>query len=880
MRRDSIYLWTLCLLLAPILGLSHSQAQDLELGKASLRVVVLDPNGAYVVGAHVRINAEGKAEQSGETNRQGEAQFPRLTSGKLRIHVEAEGFAPRDVADATLKPGSNRIEIKLEIAALKEEVAVDRDKQEKKTDPRGDAFTTTLTQEQIAQLPDDPDEFEAAIKQMAGPGATIRVNGFRGGKLPPKSQIRQIRFNRNPYSAEYHGEGFMIVDVLTKPGVNDWHGSLSFGFRDEALNARNAFAPSRGPEQYRRFGLTLDGPLWRNRTSLFLSADSTPVYDSKTIVAALPEGDFRSLVRRPSRRLDLSARVEHALTKTHTLSAEFQRSGQRRENLGVGDFDLPERAFSTNTVENILRVSDSGPLSEKLFNELRAQVRWQEESAESVSNAPAVQVLNAFNRGGAQVDRERQVRDFELADNVDFSLGKHSLRVGVALEGGSYRSRERNNANGTFIFSSREAFRALRPMVYTQRNGDPLVQFSQYSFGSYWQDDMRLRKNLTLSLGLRHEWQTNLRDRNNFAPRFGLAWSPFADGKTTFRAGAGLFYNWFGADVYEQLQRVSGARQRDIVVRDPGYPDPFTGGTPFQLPPSRLQRDSNLRMPYVVQASFDVERQLAKSLQLWTSFFYQRGVHLLRGRNINAPVPGLGRPDPTAGNITQVESTANSTLQMLNISLASPPFGRRFHWMFNYSLSKSINESDGPFSVPADNFNLRAERGPSSEDARHRLFTMFGTRLFGGLRLDNIFHARSATPYNIITGYDDNGDTIPNDRPQGVGRNSARGAAHWDLSTRLGWSFSFGENKSAGAGAMQRVMIRVGGEGGEALGGMGGMPGDANKRFHLNLYVQAFNLLNHANLINFTGVQTSPFFGQATAALPGRRLETGMRFSF
>ena len=120
MRRDSIYLWTLCLLVAPILGLSHSQAQDLELGKASLRVVVLDPNGAYVVGAHVRINAEGKAEQSSETNRQGEAQFARLTSGKLRIHVEAEGFAPRDVAGATLKPGSNRIEIKLEIAALKE----------------------------------------------------------------------------------------------------------------------------------------------------------------------------------------------------------------------------------------------------------------------------------------------------------------------------------------------------------------------------------------------------------------------------------------------------------------------------------------------------------------------------------------------------------------------------------------------------------------------------------------------------------------------------------------------------------------------------------------------------------------------------------------
>ncbi|HET9531911.1 MAG TPA: TonB-dependent receptor, partial [Blastocatellia bacterium] len=583
----------LAVVLALSSGLVPAQTKS---GDASLRVRVLDPTGAAIVAARVKLQANGRDDLLSETNTRGDAQIVRLASGEYRIRIEAEGFEPKEQTLA-LKPGANHIEVQMEIARLNEKVEVGQTEQEKKTDPRGDAFTNVLTREQIDRLPDDPEEMEEALRQMAGPGASLRVNGFRGGKLPPKSQIREIRFRMNPFAAENHDAGFFSIDVLTKPGLDTWHGSFNFGFRDETLNARNAFAPVRGPEQARRIGLSLDGPVWRNRTSMFLSADGNDSYDSKTIVAALPDGNLSDIFRRPSRTLNLQARAEHALTKTHNLSAEYQRNANRQNNLGVGDFNLADRAYTSDQTEHVFRLVDSGLLTKKIINEFRLQARWQQLDLSAASSDPAVLVLNAFNQGGAQIEGGRRVREFEVADNIDFAAGKHAFRTGFLFEANRYRSDESRNSTGTFTFASLADFSNNRPTTYTERVGDPLVEFSQYQMGWYFQDDYRVRKNLSLSFGLRHEYQTNLDDHNNFAPRFGLTWSPFKDGKTTVRAGAGIFYDWFSAEVFEQTLRVDGKRQIDIVVTNPGFPDPFSGGTQETLPPSRIQVDPSLKMP-------------------------------------------------------------------------------------------------------------------------------------------------------------------------------------------------------------------------------------------------------------------------------------------
>ena len=173
------------------------------------------------------------------------------------------------------------------------------------------------------------------------PARRFALTAFAAANFRRNHRSREIRFRLNPYAAENHDAGFGLVDVITKPGVNSWHGSLNVGFRDEAMNARQVFAPFRGPEQQRRFGLSLDGPLWKNHTSLFLNVDGSLFFDARPIFATLPTGTFSDLAYRPSRRLNIDARVEHVLTKTHTARLQFQRNAGVQNNLGVGDFDLP-----------------------------------------------------------------------------------------------------------------------------------------------------------------------------------------------------------------------------------------------------------------------------------------------------------------------------------------------------------------------------------------------------------------------------------------------------------------------------------------------------------------------------------------------------------
>ncbi|MGH9765314.1 MAG: hypothetical protein ACREAC_31145, partial [Blastocatellia bacterium] len=224
------------------------------------------------------------------------------------------------------------------------------------------------------------------------------------------------------------------------------------------------------------------------------------------------------------------------------------------------------------------------------------------------------------------------------------------------------------------------------------------------------------------------------------------------------------------------------------------------------------------------------------------------------------------------GNIVQIESTAVSTYQQFEVSLSH--YSKHLFLYFSYDLSKELNEADDVLSLPSNNYDLRADLGPSLQDSRHRLFSILDLDLVKGLSLGAVFNFSSATPYNITTGQDNNGDTIINDRPPGIARNSARGSAHTDLSMRFGWTIGMGKETSTARRSVRN--IQAGGP--DAFGGLSSSSTD--KRYNLQLYVQAYNIINRANLINFVGVQSSPFFGQATAALPGRRIETGLKFNF
>jgi hypothetical protein len=240
---------------------------------------------------------------------------------------------------------------------------------------------------------------------------------------------------------------------------------------------------------------------------------------------------------------------------------------------------------------------------------------------------------------------------------------------------------------------------------------------------------------------------------------------------------------------------------------------------------------------------------------------------VLRGVNVN---PG-GAP------ITEIRSDASSQFDGLSFNLNFINPARRIFVAANYMLSKSTNDTDSPFALPADSSNLAAERGPATSDARHRFMSLAQFPLVKRFRLATSVRVQSALPYNVTTGHDDNGDTLSNDRPAGVTRNSARGSAQVDVGGRLSWSLGFGGPAAPPSGPQVRI---VRGDSADPLASAGGMGDGQSKRYSIELYAQAYNLLNHFNALNYSGVMTSPFFGQPTSAAPARRVEVGARLGF
>jgi hypothetical protein len=856
-------------------------AADEAAGPADLKVTVVDQTGAALITASVTVVDSAGAVRTVPVDARGQATIAGLALGAITLRVEADAFQAYE-GPLTLKRGNNNVTVDLPLAGLTDEVVVERDASNEDS-----SFSTSLTEQQIAELPDDPDELEQLLLQMAGPGATMRINGFRGGRLPPKNQIQSIRFRMNSYAADRHeaGGGFGI-DITTKPGMNGWRGMTNFGFRDETLNARNAFAPTLGAEQYRRFGFNMDGPLVKGKTSMAINVDGAANYDSQTINATTPAGNVSDSIRRPSDDMSATVGVDHQLTATQLMRVEFRAEANERENLGVGDTDLYDRAYTQTGTEQRLRFALNGLIFPKVAHELKVQYSNETTELSSVSDDPAIVVIDSFSEGGAGQFTDRRGRLLEIEDNIDFEIGKkHRMRVGMLLEGMWYRSDELRNGNGTWTFGGLEQYELGLATTYTRREGSTLVNYDQFQGALYVQDDYTPSKKLSLSFGVRYEAQSHLDDKWNFAPRVGFTWTP---GKYTMRGGYGIFNDWYSSSVYEQTLRVNGITQQDIVVQNPVYPDPTGGALANPLPPSKYL-SALYDMPYLHQASFSVERNFFENLRLMTSYTMMRGRDTIRARNLNAPITGgldPVRPDPTMGNITAIDSTGKTEIDrfMVNVNYAIPE--KRFFMGGNYQLGRSNNFTDNPFSLPANNYDLAAEWGPSMQDVRHRMFAMVNFGVPWAMRLGIFTQAQSASPYNVITGIDNNRDTVVNDRPEGVGRNAERGSAIWNLNARLSKSFGFGPQRDMSGGPQVR---RVGGGGGgRGQGGPGGgggapmmmMMDGGNNRYRIEFYAQAFNILNHVNYQSYVGNMRSENFGLPLAAGPARRIEVGMNFGF
>ena len=845
-----------CNLLARFLGLvslaSALGAGALAQSGVVIRGIVEDDGGAAIPRAQLVLK-QGKAGEGtrSATNDIGEFSFSGLAAGEYVLHAEATGFKP---ADVKLTIGAAAVpfqHIRLKVAEVKQEITVVAG------DPvsmDGNMNSVEVNHDLLKSLPVRDDDPLAAAQMFLDPaangaeGTKIVVDGVESSSLDvPSSSIKSVAVNRNPYSAEFGRPGKGRIEVRTRPGsLRRVHRHLVMTFRNSSLDAKNAFASTQ-PDMARSFWeADMNGPLFGQKGSFYFGGDYLNDTHDSFIHAISPGGAIVQNVPSPERKARALGRVDYQFHPMHTLSLRYSYDRDVRNNRGIGAFDLAERSYNHEAERQEVRLDETALLSLTLSNQLRFSYKKRDNRVVPNSSAPANIVLGAFSSGGAQLDQNQDEQKFALQNIATWVHGRHTFRFGATAKRHDVDLTDTSNFGGTFTYSDLASFTANQPFLFTINQGNPEIRFIQDEYSYYLQDEMRLRPDLTLLLGFRQEFQSHLRDFNNVTPRVGISYAPGNHG-FVLRAGAGIFYERRSWPIGQRALMFDGNHIQNFVVQNPTLP--LVPSALAAVPPSIFTVSPGLVAPYQIQASAGADKQIGKMSSLSIEYTMLRGLKLFRMRDLNAPLSPTGpRPDPAFVMINQIESTGSSRSHSVAATFRTA-IANRIEVLSQYTWSRSYDNTSGMFYLPADNFNLAPEWGRSDFDRRHR-FSLAGiVQLPYGLKFGTITTIRSGIPFDVTTGSDLNGDGVANDRPAGVGRNTGNGPMYSDVDIRISKKFILGPLLEHGTK-------------------------------YLEVRVDAFNVLNQVNAVNFIGVQSSPLFGLANSALPARQLQFSMKTSF
>ncbi len=927
---------------------------------------VVDPSGALIPAADVTLTGPRSFKQTKSTDQYGKYSFTLADGGAYNVEIKHFGF--KLYRQKITVNGPMTLDATLTIAVENQAVTVNDETARVGTDPTNNAGQLVLRGADLEALSDDPDELASDLQALAGPsagpnGGQIYIDGFTGGRLPPKSSIREIRVNSNPFSAEYDRLGFGRIEIFTKPGTDKFRGGANFNFSDKVFNSRNPFLLERPDYQSKMIGFNLSGPVTK-KSSFSIDADRRQIDESNIIFATILDSSLnpqtvRTTLPNPNTRVSIGGRFDYALNAKNTMIARYQWGRTKNEGEGVGGFALQSRAYNSSDTENTLQMTETAIISARAINEIRFQFMHGKTNNTGDNTIPSISVQEAFTGGGAQIGNTHNTNTrTELSEVFSYTPGRHSMKFGGRMRTGKIDDFSPNNFGGSFIFSgttgpaldannqpipntsiaisSLEAYR--RTLFFQQRGltipqirllgggasqfslagGNPMATATQVDGAFFVTDDFRWKPNVTLSYGLRVETQNNINDHLDLAPRFGLSWAVGAKGtsapKIVLRFGGGLFYDRVAENLYLNTLRFNGQLQHSYIVPQPAFFPTIPSLASLNASPDTIRTlDGGLHAPYITQMVAGFDRQLRSNITLSVNYTNSRGIHILRTRNINAPVGGLTGPRPLGNilNYYQYESTGKSRQNQLtfntNIRLKTVTvFGF-------YVNGHARGDSDGAGTSPANPYNFDGEYGRSSFDVRHR-FVMGGNyRAKWGVSFSPFIMASSGSPFNITTGRDLNGDSFFNDRPSfatggsganilntrlgifntspAVGealipRNYGQAPGSFTVNLRASKTWGFGKKGEAAAGPAGMDgpppggMIggggpRGGGGGGPRGGGGGGGPrgggdggmfggGASGKRYSLSLSASARNLFNHVNLGSPVGNLSSTLFGTST----------------
>ena len=800
----------------------ESQAPASTTATGTLRGHITDPSGALIPGAKVTIaTSAGTSVTSATADSSGAYSISGLAPGNYIVNATCDGFAPFSSPTIQLASGqSKRVDIAMSIEVAQQSVTVTEDTPQVNTDAAGNSNAIVLKGKDLDALSDDPDELSNELTALAGPaagpnGGQIYIDGFTAGQLPPKSAIREIRINQNPFSAEFDKLGYGRIEILTKPGTDKLHGQFFAQGNDNLFNTANPFTTVIPAYHSLQFSGNLNGALskWasffvsvdqrNNQNDSIYSLSEAPVAGSSPYLFEV--GPLSGGLFSPQTRTNIAPRIDLQLGSRNTLTARYQF--YRNNVVGnITSTSLPTQSTTQTETESTIQLSDSFIVNEHIVNETRFQYLRDYSSTSPVSTAPQVSIPLTFTGGGATVQTSNDhTNHYELQNLTTTSIGTHAIKFGTRLRDNSDANTSSDDFNGSFTFNSvADYVGALNleagatcpapatttstvcgttnaPSKLSYASGAPAARANVFDAAVFFQDDWKVNSNLTLSGGLRWESQNHISDHDDWAPRFALAYA--LDGhkdkkqaKTVLRAGYGIFYDRFQIADLLSTERYNGGptSQKQTTISNPtcfsstslSNVDLATCGAGNSNTSTIDTVAPGFHAAATQQAGASLERQLTKNTTLTVTYLNSFGTHQLVTRNSNAYLPGVSpatRPDPNLGIVDQFYSEAvfKQNQMIVNMNARISP---KLSIMGFYNLT-AANSNGGAGNSVSNSYDLNQDYGRASYAARNTVFLLANYQGPWALRFNPFLVASAGKPYNITTTNDLTGDNFFNNRP-------------------------------------------------------------------------------------------------------------------
>ena len=835
---------------------------------------LLDPSGAAIAKARVSLFAsDGKPLAEGTTDNSGSFRFEQLTPGKYTLDFQAKGFRETRVPiSLTARPAAIRVTMQIDVLNESVTVTTGDSTPSVSTETSANQNANTIDRNALDRVPVFDQDYITTMSRFLDDnatgtnGITLVVNGIEAnGPGVTASAIQEVKINNNPFSARFSRPGHARLEIVTKSGTPNYHGSLNFLFRDSVFDATNAFAIVKPPERRQYYEGSVTGPIAHSKRTSFLLAldedlqdqqaviDPTALADAEALAESFGFGPFSQTVPNPTHHFFGSGRIFHDLTNGDQFWIGYSYEHRSVKNQNVGGTTLASAGTNTHFLEHEINVSYLHQFSPHWLNQLRFLVGHYDNFSGSISAAPQLAISGLFTAGGAQADSHRTEYHFDGTDFTTYANGKHQLSFGVDIPDISRRGLDDfTNRQGTYTFAcSTPPPAPCNPVVstYVLQTGQGRAVFLEKVISGFVEDNIRLKPNFSLYLGVRSYFQNYFHNvPHNFAPRVSFAYAPSANSKTVIRGGAGVFYDRTGPSPIADLLHFNGVNLLRFIVDRPLVTYPITPAALAQVPTSIVTLDSHARIPYTLQFSIGVERQVTAKSTASVVYIGNRGMDTFRSIDANAPLNGsIFRPNLSLGQDRQIQSEGYLKGNALELTFRGKP-SKYFSGQVQYTLSRTYNNTSGITFFPANSYNPAADWGRSDNDRLHKfdlLASSQPTRFFTAGAALSLY---SGKPVNIITGADDNHDGIINDRPAGVPRNAMHGPGTIGLDLRLSHDFALSKKKKE---------TKV-----------------------LSVSLNSFNVLNHPNYLTYIGTISSPLFGKPVAAQPPRRMQLDVQFKF